>query len=85
MLITHIISAILTLFICLYVWFKPTLQLRSTLRLSTLLSVGSGLVLSMDPTYLTRSFCVKLGIYLLIILLTEYRLGKTLSATITST
>ncbi len=78
MLVTHIISATFTLLICLYTWFKPTLQLRIILRLSTLLSVGSGVLLAMDPTYLTRSFCVKLGVYLLIIILTEYRLSRNL-------
>ncbi len=81
----HIISAIFTLSICLYAWFKPSLQIRSLMRISTFISVGSGVLLATDPTYLTRSFCVKLGLYLLVILLTEYRLGKARSATITST
>lgn len=77
-LLTHIISATLTLSLCLYTWFKPSLQLRNILRISSLLSIGSGVVLATNPTYLTRSFCVKLGVYLLIILMAEYTLHKKL-------
>ncbi len=77
-LLTHIVSALSTLSICAYSWFKPSLQLRNILRISTFLSVGSGVVLATDPTYLTRNFCVKLGLYLLIILMTEYTLHRKL-------
>lgn len=77
-LLTHIIAAVLTLTMCTYSWFKPSQSIRSTMRLFTLLAVGSGIFLVADPTVFSRSFCVKIGLYLLFITLTEYHLHKTI-------
>lgn len=73
-LFTHIISAILTLGTGSYAWFRPSQTIRHTFRLFTLLSVSSGIFLVADPTVFNKSFCLKLGLYLLFIALAEYRL-----------
>jgi hypothetical protein len=78
MLITHVFSAILTLTVCAYSYFKPTRSIQKALYLSSGLSIVSGVWLSLSPGYLTGTTCVKLGVYLLIITLAQYKLSQSL-------
>jgi hypothetical protein len=80
-LVAHIVTATTTLMISTIAWFRPTYTMRVTLRTTTALSVLSGMLLVFEPDQLTRTFCIKLGVYLLLIALTEYRLHKTLDQT----
>lgn len=75
-LLAHILTATITLGLCVFAWWQPAKQLRTILHLFTLLSVWSGFPLALDPTVLSRAFCVKLGIYLLLIALTHLRLSS---------
>lgn len=74
-LLAHILTATITLSLCVFAWWQPTKQFRTILHFFTLLSVGSGFLLTLDPTVLTRAFCIKLGVYLLMIFLTQVRLS----------
>lgn len=74
MLLLHILTATVTLLICTYSWFRPTRQTSLVLNIFTILSLGSGVFLTLDASVLTRAFCIKLGVYLLLIALTRYRL-----------
>lgn len=76
-LYAHIIAAILTLGISAYAWFRPSQPVILTMRLFTFLSVSSGIFLLADPAIFSSSYCVKLGLYLSFIALTEYRMHLT--------
>ena len=48
------------------------------LRIATILSLSSGGVLALEPGHFTRAFCIRLGVYLLVIMATEYKLYRSL-------
>ena len=77
MLLLHILATTITLLICAFAWFRPTQQLRSALGIFTTLSLLSGGFLALEPRVLTRAFCLKLGVYLLMIVATYLHLHFT--------
>lgn len=66
MLLLHIISALTTLTTCVLAWIRPSKRMQTSLNILTILSLGSGLIVSLDQLF-TRATCIKLGIYLVII------------------
>ena len=82
MLLLHVITAILTFFSGIFALFRPSLPIRTIFRLFTSLSLGSGLFLTLAPGHFTRSTCLRLGLYLLLILGTELTLHKKIDLSI---
>lgn len=74
MLLIHVISAVITLSLCVYSWFRVAKNITTYIWLSTILSTVSGFMVAFNNTGITKSFCVKIGAYLLMISLTQYRL-----------
>ncbi len=79
MLYFHIATAILTFSTAILALYRPTFQIRKIFRLFTISSVGSGILLGLTPGHFTRAFCLRLGLYLILILATELKLNAKLS------
>lgn len=74
LLLVHITTASTTLLLCTLAWIHPTHMVQTILRVMAALSLGSGVVLALEPGRLTPAFCAKLGVYLLIIMAAEFKL-----------
>jgi len=70
----HILTAAITLIICFYSWLRPSQLVQKVILGMTCLSLGSGVLLTLDPAHFTRAFCIKLGVYVFLIAITLYRL-----------
>jgi hypothetical protein len=81
MLITHILTALITLGSCVYAWYKPSLSIQKILNIFTILSLVSGEYVAFDHNLLNRATCMKLGVYLLMIGATQYMLHAKLKVT----
>ena len=82
----HITTAISTLIICIYAWFRPTKSLETVLTVFSLISIITGIYSSLDQA-ITVAYCTKLGLYLASIIGTKYMLisytkNKSISQTI---
>ena len=75
-LIIHISSAVLTLAVALYSHFHKSLLIERSLDLATLTSLISGAWLIKDGV-LNIGDCVKLGLYLTIVMYSKYLLYQT--------
>jgi hypothetical protein len=75
MLLFHIITAIATLASAILA-VSHQARWKYTFRLLTILSLSSGVGLALTTTGLTAHVCARLGIYLLMIIITEYKLRK---------
>ncbi len=79
-LITHILTGSVNLVSCAIAWFYPTVNLKKSINVLTFASLGSGIMLTTNPGYLTRAYCAKLGVYILFIATTQSRQSRTLAA-----
>lgn len=73
MLTSHIITSVATLLICSFAWYKQSLTVESYLNKFSLISIITGLVVSLEQP-LTLVYCAKLGLYLCAIIATKYML-----------
>ncbi len=78
MLVFHIITALATLASAILTIYHRSWLTKYTFRLLAIASLSSGVALALTTSGLTFSTCARLGIYLLIILTTEYKLSKSL-------
>lgn len=76
MLILHIMTAITTLASAILAISHRSWLIKYAFRLLTILSLSSGVVLAINTSGLTFSTCARLGMYLLIIMFTEYKLRQ---------
>lgn len=70
----HILTAVLTLTLCVFTWVRPTPKLLTPLIISSLVSIITGISVSLDYSLFT--ICAKLGIYSLAISASIYKLVK---------
>ncbi len=77
-LLAHLATASITLLLCILAWLQPTHKIKIVFRVLTALSLGSGIILAIEPGHLNPAFCAKLGVYVLIIILTELKLRSQL-------
>lgn len=86
LLLTHLLTALLTLLLSSYAWLKPSKKLQSVLVLLTLASLISGIFIHLDRGVITPTYCAKIGIYLFIVLSTQvmlhHKLRKDASVTL---
>ncbi len=75
LLLSHITLAILTFFTGISVWNLPNSKVKIWFRGFSLLSISTGILLSLDGP-LTLRVCARFGIYLFLIILTEYRMNQ---------
>ncbi|MBP9702589.1 hypothetical protein KBD69_02785 [Candidatus Woesebacteria bacterium] len=68
----HIITALLTLTLCALIWVRPISKLFTPLLISSLVSIITGIMVSLDSPILTT--CAKLGVYSLVITASLYKL-----------
>lgn len=70
----HLVTAAITLILCVLSWFKPKPQLLNPLIIAALFSTSTGIAVSLDHPLLT--VCTKLGIYTLVIASALHKLIK---------
>ena len=75
-LLVHVITAIFTLSFSLFAWLHPFRSIRLYTRLLALVSFSTGIAVTAQSGNLDLVACTKLGIYLLILILTDLRLSN---------
>ena len=72
-LLIHVTTSVATLMISSYAWYNPSLTIESNLNKFSLLSIITGVMVSLGQP-LTLAYCAKLGLYLSAIIATKYML-----------
>ncbi len=72
-LLVHVTTSVATLLISSFAWYKPSLTVESYLNKFSLISIITGLMVSLGQP-LTLLYCAKLGLYLSAIIATKYML-----------
>ncbi len=72
-LLVHVTTSVATLLISSYAWYKPSLTVDSNLNKYSLISIITGVMVSLGQP-LTLIYCAKLGLYLSTIVATKYML-----------
>jgi hypothetical protein len=72
-LLVHIATSVATLLISSFAWYKPSINIESYLNKFSLISIITGLLVSLGQP-LTLAYCAKLGLYLSAIIATKYML-----------
>ena len=80
-LLIHVTTSVATLLISSYAWHKPSLTIESNLNKFSLLSIITGVMVSLGQP-LTLAYCAKLGLYLSAIIATKYMLYQQSKRTI---
>lgn len=73
-LLIHILTSLITLFLSTYAWLRPSRILQSTLILLIIASLASGVFIHLDRGVITPLYCAKIGIYLLMVGATQVML-----------
>lgn len=76
----HLTTAILSFLSAILTLYRPSIFKRTIFRLLTLLSLGSGFLLTLSPGHLNRTTCLRLGLYLILIIATELYLSRQLKS-----